>query len=336
MVGARDGVSFVVGGRTENGPAAGYAFGSYGAMQAMTPRHGMLWLAEIDPPMWMGLRVAMDRHSPVAGSFFEQDFQQSFSLEQAWEPAQLAQLWSYRRNDGLDPRELLLGAFRLGVNVQLDDHGLRFSRSGYALMAQAVAPPLEAIVTIVQRLKAARAQMGEAPWQAAAADAWGALAQRHGMQFDRARLRAYADIERSDVDVRLVSHVQPRTTLCVRFPNPVGLRLQIEPGKASRLPKMLGGQDVRTGDAAFDEHFVVHGAPDALVRETVHAQMRKELLALAATGARVEVQDDHLEASLAGLCLEAARLDELLERGLAVVRGFWHPIGGLAAAHPYL
>jgi hypothetical protein len=335
MNGEREGVAFVVGGRTTNAPAEGLALGGFAAAQAMQQLHSTLWLAEIDPPLWMGLRVCMDRRSLLPGSVIAQDVQQASSFVQAWEPARLQQLWSQRRNDGNDPWDLVTSAFQSGLDVQLDDHGVRFVRHGYALMPQSLAPPLEAITTIAQRLKAARAQMGPAPWEHAAAEAWTELARRHEMELDRDRLRAHAVLESCDVDVRLVSHVQPRTVLRVRFPNPVGLRLQIVPGHASRLPKFLGGQDVATGDRAFDEAFVVHGAPAPRVRETVHAQMRRDLLALAATGARVEVQDDHLEASLPGLCLEAAQLDELLTRGLAVVRGFWHRVEAPGAPKPY-
>lgn len=109
----------------------------------------------------------------------------------------------------------------------------------------------------------------------------------------------------------------------MRYPNPLGMGLLIRRGNVPGVLKFLGMQDIDVGDAAFDKAFIVKGTNEPLVRQVVHAQMRAELMGLAGRGATVTVLDDRLEAWLPGIISDGKTLDELLFRGMAVVRGFW-------------
>jgi hypothetical protein len=200
---------------------------------------------------------------------------------------------------------------------------VHFERVGYALYPQTVGSALDGVTMIAERLKAARAQMGPAQWEIDAANAWGAFAARYSLQFERPRLRVHGTLEGSRVDVRLVGGAVPRTLLRVRFPNPLGLGLLIRKGWVPGLAKFFGAQDIELGDAPFDQAFIVKGNPEPVVRQVVHAQMRQELLAFVARGATVQVEDDQMQAWLPGMVFDGQALDELLMRGMAVVRGFW-------------
>jgi hypothetical protein len=306
--GERRGVCFVAGGRTV-----------VRQTQEGTEReHFTLWIAEIDPPLWMGLNCTFKKGGVLAKLFDVQS-----STMNAWDPPRLQQLLSMRMNDGYDPWDVIGHAYDGGLKVELDDHAVRFERDGYALHPNTVGPALDGVTMIAERLKAARARLGPAPWEIDAANAWTPFASRFTLKLDRDRLRVHGVLEACKVDVRILGGAQPRTQLRVRFPNPLGIGLSLTQGRVSGLGKFFGVQDIELGDPAFDPVFVVKGGPEPVVRQVVHAQMRQELLAFANRGARVAVSDDRLEAWLPGILLQGRELDELLLRGMAVVRGFW-------------
>lgn len=306
--GERRGVCFVAGGRSVTRSTS----------EGTETERFMHWMAEIDPPLWMGLAANL-RQGGVLSALFNSNTPQF----NAWDPARMQQLFAVRANDGYDPWDLMGVAHRSGLKVEVDDHSVRFERDGYALGAQMVGQALDGVTMIAERLKLARARLGPAPWELEAATSWGAFATRYSMQFDRERLRVHGPLEGSKAEVRILGGAVPRTQVRVRFPNPLGLGLYVGLGQVSGIAKFFGAQDIEVGDPAFDQAFVVRGGPESVVRQVLHAQMRAELLAFAARGARVTVTDDRLEAWLPGMLFKGQELDELLMRGMAVVRGFW-------------
>ena len=304
----RRGVCFVAGGRTvvirtDEGPET---------------THFTHWIAEMDPPLWMGLAGKLAK-----GGVLSQFFETNTPQWSAWDPARMSALFAVRMNDGYDPYDVLQAAFHMGLKVEVDDHSVRFERETYALHPNSVGPPIEMVLTIAERLKAARLRLGPARWELDAAAIWGAFSARSGLAFDRDRLRLHGTLEGSRVDVRLVGEPTPRTALRVRYPKPLGLGLYVGRGQVAGLFKLFGVQDIELGDRAFDEAFVVKGNPESLVKQVVHADMRRELMGLAQRGLQVTVFDDHIDVVTPGMLLDGAKLDELLLRGMAVVRGFW-------------
>jgi hypothetical protein len=306
--GERRGVCFVAGGRTVVRHTS----------EGTETERFMHWMAEIDPPLWMGLSASLRQ-----GGLLTDLFNVNTRQVNAWDPGRLQQLFAVRANDGYDPWDLLSVAVQARLEVTVDDHSVRFERSGYALDPQMVGQALDGVTMIAERLKLARARLGPAQWELDAAAAWGAFATRYSMQFDRERLRVSGPLEGSKAEVRILGGAVPRTRVRVRFPNPLGLGLYVGLGQVSGIAKFFGAQDIEVGDPAFDQAFVVRGGPESMVRQVLHAQMRAELLGFASRGARVEIQDDRLEAWLPGMLFKGQELDELLMRAMAVVRGFW-------------
>ena len=306
--GEQRGVEFVVGGRT-------VVTRTDEGTETTRFTH---WLAEIDPPLWMGLHGRLRKGGALA-QFFETNTPQWT----AWDPARMSALFGVRMNDGFDPYDVLAKAFEVGLKAEVDDHSVRFERETYALHPNSVGPPIDMMLFVAERLKLARLRLGPARWELDAAAVWTAFSGRCGLTFDRDRLRLHGTLEGSRVDMRLVGEPVPRTTLRVRYPKPLGIGLFIGRGTVLGLFKFLGVQDIELGDPAFDEAFIVKGNPEPVVKQVVHAEMRREIMGLAQRGLQLTVFDDHLDVSAPGMILDGARLDELLLRGMAVVRGFW-------------
>ena len=306
--GERRGVCFVAGGRTVVTRSD----------EGTETTHYTHWIAEIDPPLWMGLHGKLKK-----GNALTRVFQSDAPQWKAWDAARLSALFAVRMNDGFDPHDLLMAAYEAGLEIEVDDHAVRIVRESYALHANTVGPPIDSVVTIAERLQAARLRLGPARWELDAAAVWGAFSARCSLAFDRDRLRLHGTLEGCRVDVRLIGEPVPKTLLKVRYPKPLGIGLFIGPGHVLGLFKLFGVQDIELGDPVFDEAFIVKGNPEAVVKQVVHAEMRRELMGLAARRLAVTVFDDHLEVSAFGMVMDGPALDELLLRGMAVVRGFW-------------
>jgi hypothetical protein len=306
--GEKRGVCFVSGGRTVVRQT----------QEGSETEHFTLYIAEIDPPLWMGVNCNFRKGGAIARLF---DIRTS--TMNAWDPQRLQALLAVRMNDGYDPWDVIGRAYESGLKIEVDDHAVRFERDGYALHPNSIGPALDGAILIAERLKVARARLGPAPWEIDAANAWSPFAGRFTLTFDRERLRVHGMLEACKVDVRILGGAQPRTRVRVRFPHPLGIGLQLTQGRVSGLGKFFGVQDIELGDPAFDPIFVVKGGPEPVVRQVLHAQMRAELVAFVARGAQVSVFDDRLESWLPGILLRGQELDELLLRSMAVVRGFW-------------
>ncbi|HEY8089700.1 MAG TPA: hypothetical protein VIF09_17690 [Polyangiaceae bacterium] len=307
LSGEQRGIAYVAGGRTV----------TVSTSEGTETTRFFHWMAEVDPPLWLGLAVKLR-----PGNVLSQLFHVNNAQWRAWDPQRMQTIFSYVVN-GRPLHQMLADAAQNGLTVEADDHGVRFEREGYAFMPQLVASGLDGVTQIAEGMRAARALLGPARWELDAAAAWTAFGNKCGLKLDAPRLRLSGSLEACKVDVRLMGGVVPKTRLRVRYPNPLNIRLTIVPGNVPGILKFLGAQDITLGDPAFDQAFIVRGNPEAVVKQTVHAGMQTEILGLSRAGATVNLFDDHLDAWFPGLVLDLRRLDELLLRGMAVVRGFW-------------
>ncbi|MGH7298306.1 MAG: hypothetical protein ACRELB_25425 [Polyangiaceae bacterium] len=302
------GIAFVAGGRTV----------TVSTSEGSETTHFTHWLAEIDPPMWLGLRVRLLRRSAIA-----QFLGANVPQWNAWDPARLGTILGYPVG-GRRLGDLLVQQAEGGLTVEADDHAVRFEREGgYAVMPQLVGAGLDGVIQLAEGFRAARALLGPARWELDAAAAWTAFGAKCGLTLDCERLRLHGSLEGCKVDVRLLGGAAPKTRLRVRYPNPLNVGLFVGPGNVSGILKFFGVQDITLGDPAFDDAFIVRGNPEPAVRQMLHAGMRAEILGLARQGATVNLFDDHLDAWLPGLVLQMPALDQLLLQGMAVVRWFW-------------
>jgi hypothetical protein len=83
----------------------------------------------------------------------------------------------------------------------------------------------------------------------------------------------------------------------------MGLKLERQ-GALSGLGALLGMQDIRTGDATFDDRFVVKGMPEASVRAALTPFVRQTLIALQEQASLLVVEDNLLRAEVGWLVTE--------------------------------
>jgi hypothetical protein len=310
MYGKRREIEFVVGGRTE------VERDSEGGTRT---RHFTHCIAEIDPPLWIGLRALLDK-----GGLISQLFQTNAPQYAAWDPHRLQQLFAYRANDGYDPHEVLATAYESGLRAEVDDTSVRFTASAHVTDAPSIGSAIDGATLIAARLRAARARLGPAQWEIDAALAWGLCAGRHGLAFDKERFRASGLIEGSRADLRLLGGANPMTRFRLRYPQPLACTVRVTVGPPpSWLGQLLGVQDIELGDPAFDPLFVVKGQPEPAVRQLLGAHARAALVALASRGADVVLEQTRMDVRLRGMLFRVDDLDTLTAQSLAVIRGFW-------------
>ena len=131
-------------------------------------------------------------------------------------------------------------------------------------------------------------------------DVWRALADEIGAEYQERFWnggRVVAQVGEWEVvlDTYVVSTGSSTITytrLRAPYVNRDGLRFTIyRTGMLTGLAKWLGMQDIETGDAAFDEAFVVQGTDAQKVRQLVHYGQVRELL-MAQPRIRLRVRDD--------------------------------------------
>jgi len=106
--------------------------------------------------------------------------------------------------------------------------------------------------------------------------AWEDFATRTGLAFEPGRLLGAPRVQGSYrghsllVDTYTVHHGKSSTTytrIALGLNRPTGLALILyNEGVFAKLGKILGGQDIQTGDAELDERFVIKGQPEQAIR----------------------------------------------------------------------
>jgi len=161
--------------------------------------------------------------------------------------------------------------------------------------------------------------------------AWGAAAARLSGSFQRRAGPWYNRVRRIDAEVKgipvRVDHYtvstgkssQTFTRLRASVPHAGALRLRIYPKHLlSGLGRALGFQDVITGDAAFDEAFVVKASDEQLARSWLTPAVRKAIERSAKYG--FTVKDGELKVQLGELDGDADRLTAAVQ-ATAVLAG---------------
>ena len=86
-----------------------------------------------------------------------------------------------------------------------------------------------------------------------------------------------------------------KTEITTRFnkPMPNGLRIYRETAILSDIGKFLGGQDIQTQDAVFDDTFIVKGQPEAHVEKLLTRRVRAAIIRANAV-ARLELNEKEI------------------------------------------
>lgn len=286
-------------------------------------------LAEVDPPVFLGLSV--ESHGPLDGLFGRSDIvlgDPSVDDRLAIGGFSAAAVRQFFR--GTEEGRIAVGRLLHAVpySPYVSDSVVDLSRAGTLTDPASIAERLDAAVGIARALGRRRVAMPFLPEQEAQAHEWQTFADASGFAFDRARMRltgtatARAGDERSTAPgghVEVTLETEPGrvlTSVSVRFPSAVGFGFTVRRTKMPSFLQGLFGQDIRIGVPAFDDLYLVTGAPEDRVRELLAREPVPAILAeLGRASDEVEMHQDGLLYRLAGSFPTSSQLAALVSRG---------------------
>lgn len=225
---------------------------------------------------------------------------------------------------------LLVGrAFKLSVQ----DHGLHLEARTFATDPALLRSVIDTAMAFTQRLMSARSEIGDSSSEQQSERALRELATRLGFAYDDARSMTYGRLEGMYVEADAVVEGQSRQTrFAVRFDRALGMELKLEPqGTLHALARLVGMQDIQTGDAAFDGRFVIKGRPVDQVRAALTPDVRARLSALQDQSVTLLIQDDRIEAWAGYPIFDASQLEAgvfaMARVGAALANVQHRPIG---------
>jgi hypothetical protein len=171
-----------------------------------------------------------------------------------------------------------------------------------ALVSDWSRPVVEGAVDLVELVDAARARIPVPAPLSAHVSAWTLLARRIGAVVRLTPLRVAGTFEHLALQATAVriGRARHRLELALRLPAPLGAELHLAPTRSliDWASVLLGGQDVRVGDATFDEAYRIRVGADhepALAR-ALDQGTRALLLGARAHGAEVVLDDQGVRA----------------------------------------
>jgi hypothetical protein len=227
-------------------------------------------------------------------------------------------------------RSLLLRQLAGGVSFSLGDHGMRIECTGRSRDAEWLLWAAETVSRATQAMERARRRVPGASPLAGHRAAWAGFAAAHGLRGSETPLAMWGELDGATVlayAVRSDRHVY-QLEVSLRFREPLDLGLSVQPmGLMDKLSVFFGGQDLRFGDAPFDQAFRVRAMQAHQVEQVLTADMRRELLALQARLGPLSLDDRALSVRLACVPHDPAQLPRTMDR----LRGMLEILGRRAA-----
>jgi len=194
---------------------------------------------------------------------------------------------------------------------------------------------LDACAALAAMLEARRATLPAAPWDLDLRRAWGSVAATRGFTFEAPRACLRGEVAGAALEVAIEERGPGLdTTVDVQFPRPLGVDLELR--KAAAVPRLRRwfGRDLAVGERAFDDAFVIRGAPGHHVRRVFDAPpLRAALLGVVGEVVDLRMSQHRLAWRRATPMLDRAALDRHVDAAAAVVRAIF--AAGGAASGPY-
>lgn len=272
-------------------------------------------VARIDPPLLLGLDVWR-----AAGRFDGR----------SWAPERTSALLARA------PSSLAALAGVAASTVTIMDSTVTVTLPHLAADAREIGAVLDVACAAAAALSEARRALPKTEGERAQEAAWQAFASEEGLAFDADRLELAGTVAGSKTRIALEGEpLAAVTTVHADYPARLGLGLSITKQRGpSILNSLLGVVDLPTGDAWFDEAFVVRGTPAVSVQQLLwNAELRRAIDELGRGARDFELGDGHLYARYATPMSTHAELRGLVAR-IAFVLGTLFP-GTTASRGPY-
>jgi hypothetical protein len=275
-------------------------------------------IARIDPPLFLGVEAWRQPHGRFEG--------------RSWAPDRMAQLF------GRTPSALGALANVPGTSTGVISDSTVILNFPYVVVDPAeLGYALDTAVNAAASLAEARRGVPKSEGERTQEAAWQSFASENTLAFDPERLELSGVV--AAAKIRIALEGEPfcaMTTVNVEFPGRLNLGLSIT---RQRVPgfvgELMGVMDLPTGDAYFDEAFVVRGHPAAAVQQMLwqNPRLRHTILELGLASRAFEIGDGHLFAQYVTPMATALELRGLCDRIGALVA---HLFPGVSqAAGPY-
>lgn len=175
-------------------------------------------------------------------------------------------------------------------------------------------------------------QLPKAPAESAQDAEWQRFADAAGFDFDPRRMKLTGKQRQLEIALEH-DGAQVKTAVTLAFPRAIDVGFAVRRTSTPSFLQGLFSQDIQVGNAAFDDHYVVTGFPEARIRDVLRRP--KVLAALSyLAGRTMEVQMNHAQLffRLAGSSPTVAHLTHLTELAAAVSTDLF---GEVATAHPF-
>lgn len=266
-----------------------------------TDRHACAVVARIDPPLFLGLsaiRSSTDRWFEHTG----------------WDPNRVKRV--------MDEMRAPMSAFgALSPTARVMDSTVAVDFFVTA-PAEDLVRFIDECTTLAVKLSTVRSTLPRTAGELEQEATWRAFAETMGFSFDGDRMDIVGTVAGAKLRITLEAEAfGVSTTVVVDFPGSAGLSLSITRQKGPALVNALTGVvDLPTGDAAFDDAFIVSGTPAVTVQRLFwNVTLRRAVFDLGGAAVVFELGDAHLFARYASPLREEGELGRLVDRIATVV-----------------
>lgn len=207
-----------------------------------------------------------------------------------------------------DLHEALMSRAKAEFGIHLSDTAVRLEASGFCFDVRQLERELARCIAIARTLMHAADSLGPSDLQRAVDAGWRPIADARRLTLEGLIMSGRCE------GVHLEVKAIPRgdecdTSLIVRFDQSLDLGLSLERQEGiAALKNLFNAEEIETGDAAFDAHFIVRGNRSELVRGALTATVRARLLELGEQ-AKVTLTDELLRAETGVLLSDPEQLD---------------------------
>lgn len=293
----------------------------------------------LDPPLDLGLDMRERRLARLGEAEVitgHPDLDAEFSIA-ADEPERVRALFLG------DLRAEVAALYRGSLDLRVHDGGCAvYATEGFYIVDDAwLDRAVRGSVRVVGLMEEARSHVGPAHPLLGHAEALRAVAAARGLRLHTAPLAAEGTVEGLPITVGAARTGRRKHHLMVEIglPTDLGLNLAVRrQGLLDEVRTLLGGQDLRVGDAPFDQRFLIRADPDrqARVAHLLDREVRAALLAADTRAGALHLTDRALR--VAPIPVDRAPdtlgwlIDTLVEAAARIARNH---VRGPAEAGPY-
>lgn len=250
----------------------------------------------------------------------------------AGDPRRLHELLAPR--DHADHEFLIMLANLVRSGLSVTDTRIIFRYDGLCVDPTNIRLALERVSWARDELARRRARMSVPPEELAVRAEWQRCADERRLAFDPARMILEGPVSGSRVSVSLETFGDAiGTAVEVQWPRSVGVGLHVRKAGTFAFLTSLFGQDIHTGDPAFDAAFIVQGNPEAWVQHALaNPHLRHALRATASAATDLTLTDHALSWTLARPTLTGRDLGQHLDMAAHTSHALF---GSLESLGPY-